>query len=147
MSERLNVLNLTQLVDGPPVKKYRDGGQDWIEEDCSCVGWIDADRDQHRYLSDLGVDLSYAYFDPDTMRWERCLFSEEVADLLEDLHSTGDFPYAFEAGPSQGELEWLEAQACGATELPELPLKTYLIPANAERLAILAESCGKTSPT
>lgn len=140
-------MSLTQRVDGPPVKSYLDGKGGRIEEECTQVGWCDAEADRGQYLTDLGVDLSYAEYGPDTMRWERCLFSEEVADLLEDLHSTGDFPYAFEAGPSQGELEWLEAQACGATELPELPLKTYLIPANAERLAILAESCGKTSPT
>ena len=142
MNDRLDVMSLTQPVDGPPVKRYLDGNGGSIEEECSQVGWCDLPADRDQYLSDLGVDLTYAEYDPDTMRWERCLFSEGVADLLEDLHAEGDFPYAFESGPSQGELEWLEAAARGATERPELPLYKYLVPAQVAGLAALADSDG-----
>jgi hypothetical protein len=91
-------------------------------------------------LEDLGVSMRWAEYNCDSERWERCLMSEGVADLLEDLHAEGDFPYHFEAGPSLGELAWLRAQAEGATERPELPLHQYVIPAPAEALDGIATS-------
>jgi len=145
MSERLDVTSLTQMVDGPPVKSYLDGKGGRIEEECTQVGWCDAEADRSQYLTDLGVDLSHAEYDPDSMRWERCLFSEGVADLLEDLHAEGDFPFAFESGPSQGELEWLEAAARGAKERAELALYKYVIPAEPGALDALAAGGRKES--
>ena len=125
MSERLDIMSLTELVEKPPTKSYLDGKGGMIEEECTEIGWIDAPAGKRRYLEDLGVDLTWAEHDPFTERWERCLFSEGVADLLEDLHTVGDFPYSFETGPSQGQLAWLRAKAQGAKRRLVLPLRRY----------------------
>lgn len=142
MREQLDVMSLTQVVDGPPTQDFVDGSGKLIKEPCVLIGWVDLPADRRRYLEDLGVNMAWAEHDADSQRWERCLLSEGVADLLEDLHAEGDFPHAFEVGPSQGELEWLEAQARGAMERPELSLASYLIPAHAERLVALTELSG-----
>ena len=139
MSERLDIMNLTQLVERPPTKSYRDGRGGTVVEECTEIGLVDAPADRRRYLEDLGIDLTWAEHDPFTERWERCLFSEGVADLLEDLHAAGDFPYAFESGPSRGGLAWLKAKARGETERPRVPLNAYLIAANAEELDLLLD--------
>ncbi len=93
------------------------------------VASIEAPRDKSVYLTDHGVELRYAEYDSSAGRWERCLMSRQVFEMLSTLRASGDFPYAFEASPSEGELEWLRAQAEGATIRPVLPLYRYLVAA------------------
>lgn len=134
MCKRLDVMSLTQIVDGPPTMDFVDGSGELVKELCVLVGHIAIGPEHRRYLEDLGINMTWAEYDHCAERWERCLMSEAVADLLEDLFAEGDFPHHFEIGPSQGELAWLRTHVRGATERPELPLRTYLLGANAEAL-------------
>ena len=146
MNRRLDDATLSQIVTGPPMKTFISNDGERVQEPLVLIAWVDSPEEQRQYLSDHGVDLTYAHFDPDTLRWECCLMSEGVAELLEDLYEEDDFPYLFEAGPSQGELEWLEAQARGDTERPELPLSAYLQPADPQRLARVTSSLENARP-
>ena len=137
MCERLDVMGLTQIVHGPPTKDFIDGSGELVKEPSVLIGYVAVGRDRRQYLEDLGVDMRWAEYYCDSERWERCLMSEGVADLLEDLHAEGDFPYGFEIGPSEGEVAWLKAKARGASERPELPLHAYLRVARAEDLDAL----------
>jgi hypothetical protein len=146
MCKRLDVMSLTQIVDGPPTKDFIEGGGKLVKEPCGLVGFVAIGPDRRQYLEDLGVNMTWAEYSSDSERWERCLMSEGVAELLEDLHAEGDFPYHFEVAPSRGELAWLRAQAEGASERPERPLHDFVIGANAEELDALALIGGTRSP-
>ena len=100
---RVQVLTFSTLVAGPPTLEYVENDGTRVTEEQCLVGWIRADFDKRQQLELYGVDLRFAIHDPKAGRWERCLFSHPVADLLELLSSDGDFPFAFEATPSQAE--------------------------------------------
>jgi len=121
MSTRLDVMTQSQIVNQPPTADFIRNEGGLVKEDLVYVATIDAPVEKRQYLIDHGVDLTWAEYDLDTLRWERCLLSEGVADLLEELHAEGSFPYPFQAVPSQGELEWIEAQVRGETKRPKLP--------------------------
>lgn len=134
MSKQNDVMQYSETVEGPPVKVFiRDSGG-VVTEPCVLVGHVVMDEARRPYLDDLGINTSWAEYDRALGRWERCLMSEAVADMLESMSAEGHFPFSFEAGPSLAELAWLKAQAAGETERPELPLHQYLIPATAEAL-------------
>ena len=144
MRERLDVMNLTQMVEGPPTKGFIDGSGRVLKEPCVLLAVIDAPADKRQYLDDLGVNMTWAEYDSESERWDRCLMSEGVADLLEDLQAAGDFPYHFEAGPSQGELAWLRAKEQGVIERPELSLWMYLVAAPAGALDALSDGANRS---
>jgi hypothetical protein len=102
------------------------------------VGTIDAPADRSRELEDYGIYMELAEFDVGNQRWEGCLFSEQVADMLEELHAEGQFPYVFEAAPSVAELDWLVRQAAGEEARAPHTLRAYRSPASAEDLARVA---------
>jgi len=131
---RIDITRLTQPVSRPPVQSLIDDHGRRVEEEQTYVGWVEASAGQARSLRDHGIDLTLAEHDPEAGRWERCLFSDQVLTLLEDLHAEGDFPYRFEAVPSEGELEWLDRQARGEPDRPVLPLRAYLQPASADAI-------------
>jgi hypothetical protein len=137
-SKRFDVMSLQQMVSGPPVQDFIAEADGVIHEEQTEVGWIDADQNKGEKLAEYGVCMRFAEWDPETERWERCLFSESVADLLVELHGEGDFPFQFESGPSQAQADWLERQARGETRRDVLPLWQYAVPASAETLAALA---------
>jgi len=124
-------------VSGPPIGDFRSIHGPSVKEELVLVASVEAPRDKAAYLKDHGVELRYAEYDSSTGRWERCLMSHGVRDTLSALHATGEFPYPFEASPSEGELEWLQAQAKDATIRPVLPLYRYLVPASKEELEAL----------
>lgn len=134
MTDRFDPKKSAEILSGPPILRYRNNEGDWVEESQVLVGWIQAPEDRRRYLTDHGIDLRYASFDPDTLRWECCLFSEEVADMLIELIQESDFPFAFEARPSWAELDWRLRQARGESERPEQPLWMYVTEASEEVL-------------
>lgn len=144
MSKRIDVMKLTEPVLGPPMKLFIRNTGGIVREPCVFIGYIDIDETQCTTLSALGINMTWAEYDRETERWERCLMSEAVADMLEELFLEGSFPYAFEVGLSRGEVAWITAQAEGATFRPELPLHQYLIPADPEALVNLADTASGT---
>jgi len=137
MSPKIKGKRWNMSVSGPPVGDFRSTDGPSIKEALVLVAWIDAPRDKAAYLKDHGVELRFAEFDSSAGRWERCLLSRQVADMLLELGASGEFPHPFEARPSEGELEWLRAQAKGATIRPVLPLYRYLVAASKEEIEAL----------
>lgn len=138
MSKKIDVMQFTQPVLAPPMKVFIKDSGGIVKEPCVLVGHVVMDEERRGYLDDLGINTTWVEYNREGGRWERCLMSEAVADMLESMHAEGSFPYAFEAGPSLAEVAWIKAQAEGATERPELPLHQYLIPAEAEALEEVA---------
>lgn len=132
----LTAVDLTQPLNGPPMKLFIRNNGNIVKEPCVLVGHVAIDEARRGYLDELGINTTWAVYR--TGRWERCLISEAVADLLVELHAEGSFPFAFEAGPSQAEAAWSKARSEGAHERPVLPLLDYLLPADAEALDRLA---------
>lgn len=134
MSQSMDVMQLTQPMLSPPMKLFIKDNGGIVLEPCVLVGHIVVEEERRTYLDALGINTSWSEFSSKQGRWERCLMSEAVADMLESMHAGGYFPHAFEVGPSLGEVAWLKARARGELERPELPLHDYLIPAPAEAL-------------
>ena len=150
MTKPLDIMTLTEPVEGPPRKLFIKDSGGVTFEDCVLVGFVALEEAQRPYLDDLGINTSWAEFNPRMGRWERCLMSESVAEMLASMHADGSFPHRFEAGPSLGEVAWLKARAGGALQRPELPLHDYLIPASAEVLdevAALPVPPGRSVPS
>lgn len=136
--ETFDVMTLTQSVNGPPMKLFIRNNGGIALEPCVLVGHISMERSQRDALDALGILTSWSQYDPEAGRWEHCLMSDAVADLLCDLHAEGSFPYAFEVCPSRGEATWQKAQAEGDSIRPILPLSEYLLPAESTALDALA---------
>lgn len=134
MTDRFDPRKSAQMLSGPPTLRYRSNEGEWVEESQVLVGWVRAPEDRRRYLTDHGIDLRYASFNPDTHRWDCCLFSEGVADMLVELVAEGDFHFAFEAKPSWAELDGRLQQARGESARPEQPLRMYVTEASDEVL-------------
>jgi len=97
---------LAAPVQGPPtVRTVNDFGQ-LVDEPLTHVGWVAAPAAMRRQLTFYGIDLRFAHFDVLTRRWERCLFSDEGAWLLELLSHEGELDFDFEAIPTVGALAW-----------------------------------------
>jgi len=135
MSLKRRVKLWRMSVNGPPIGDFRSVDGPSVKEELVLLASIKAPRDQSAYLTNHGVELRYAEYDSSRGRWERCLMSSPVFEMLSAFRNSGEFPYAFEASPSEGELEWLRAQANGATIRPVLPLHRYLVAARPEDLA------------
>lgn len=134
MPKKFDVMDLTQPMDGPPLKIFiRDSGG-IVREPCVLVGHIVIEEERREYLDELGINTTWAYYHREAGRWEQCLLSEAVADMLVELHAEGSFPHAFEVGPSRAEVAWIKAQANGETHRPEVPLHHYILPAEVEAL-------------
>jgi len=131
---------LEQVVHHPPRRSYSDCDGRRIEEEQTLTGHVTAARDRRRELEDYGIDMDLAQFDEERGRWEGCLFSAQVADMLQQLTDEGQFPYPFEALPSVAELDWLKRRTAGAEIRALHPLRAYRTPAPAEKLAKLAEA-------
>ena len=134
MSKSMDVMKFTQPMLNPPMKVFLKDSGGIVLEPCVLVGHVVMEEKRRAYLDELGINTSWVEFSSKAGRWERCLMSEAVAEMLESMHAEGHFPHAFEVAPSLGEVAWLKAQAKGETERPELPLHDYLIPASAEAL-------------
>lgn len=135
----LQVLTFSSPVAGPPTLDCIENDGRRVTEEQSLVGFVEAAFDRKNVLELYGIDLRYAFHNPKTGRWERCLFSCALADMLELLAADDEFPFAFEATPSQGEVDWAELKARGQTTRPKFPLKVYLTPATPEALAAVAD--------
>jgi hypothetical protein len=123
-----------ELVTEPPTRSLRTNDGQTVTEDLIYTGWVAAPVKSRRLLEDYGIDLRSAWFCTETKRWESCLFSVQVADLLEQLSTENQFPFAFEATPSQAEVLWWKARERGAPERPEVALVAFCTPGNPEGL-------------
>lgn len=128
---------LNRVVGRPPVRSYINDQGRTVEEEQTLVGFVVANEDQRSLLNDYGICLELAEFNTKTQRWERCLFSEAVADMLQSLCDEGQFPHSFEAAPSVAELDWFERRLAGEETRAPHPLRAYYTPATVERLAQL----------
>lgn len=123
---------LSDIVPGPPMKLFIRNTGGIVKEPCVLVGHVSIEADQRPYLDAHGINTTWAEYREG--RWERCLMSESVADMLVELYAEGSFPHAFEVGPSLGEVAWIKARYDGAEARPALPLQDYLTPADADTL-------------
>lgn len=135
----LRVTTFRSPVAGPPTLMVVENDGRHVKEEQSLVGNIEAGFDKKHVLELYGVDLRYAIHNPETGRWERCLFSYPLADMLEMLTIEGEFPFAFEAIPSQAEVDWADLKTRGKAERPMLPLNGYLTPATPESLSAVVD--------
>jgi len=121
----MSAVDLDRLVSGPPCSPVRTakGGSDY--EPQLLVGWLAAPASARSQLEAYGVYMNLTDYDPRTGCWNRCLFSEAVADMLSELSAEGQFPYAFEAVPSTGYLALLETGP--DSETPALPLRSWVM--------------------
>lgn len=122
----------TRRQTNPPRRAFRSNEGETVYEDLVLVGWVEAPRSARETLDLYGMDVSCAQFNRIEGRWEGCLFSEPVADMLVELLAEGEFPHAFEAFPSWAELEWRVRQGRGETERPELEVYMFMEAASAE---------------
>lgn len=143
MSKSMDIMQFNQPVIGPPMKVFIKDSGGIVKEPCVLVGHIVMEEERRGYLDDLGINTTWTVYSREAGRWERCLMSEAVADMLESMSAEGQFSHAFEVGPSLAEVAWIKAQAQGETERPELPLHQYLIPAGAEALDEVAAFAGR----
>lgn len=125
-------------VAGPPTLMVVENDGRPVMEEQSLVGWVSASYDRKSVLELYGIDMRYAIHNPRTDRWERCLFSCPLADMLEMLAAEDEFPFAFEATPSQAEVDWAHLRTHGQKSRPMFPLKFCLIVATPESLAAVA---------
>jgi len=135
----VQILTFSTPVAGPPTLMVVENDGRHVMEEQALVGWISASFDRKHVLELYGIDLRYAIHNPSTGRWERCLFSCPLADMLEMLAAEDEFPFSFDATPSQAEANWAALKARGQTERPMFPLKTYITAATAESLAAVAD--------
>lgn len=131
-----------QIVDHPPLRWFIANTGDWVSEEQTLVGFVAAAQECQDQLHSYGICLELADFNPETQRWEGCLFSTEVAEMLQELHDERQFPYLFEAAPSVAELDWLERKAAGETTRAAHPLRAYFTQASVEAL----EKLGMAGP-
>ena len=115
----------------PTIGLRTDGGQD-VREHLVLVGNVTSQAIQLGELHTYGIVTLYAHYNG--TQWERCLFSEECAEMLLKLAGEGSFPYHFECIPSKAYLLYLQAKQEGRPN-PRQPLKDWLLPASLESLA------------
>jgi len=127
-------LDLDQLVTEAPQLRLR--GNDGVDvfEPQVLVGHVCAPDSARVQLEGYAILMDLAHYDGREKRWHRCLFSEASADTLAELAQEGQFPYSFEAVPSAGYLETLEARD-GGRRPPALLLRAWSNPASIEALA------------
>lgn len=127
-------------VTEPPHFKIldTDSGQEQTEE-LLLVGSFVCDEEE--WLRNHQIDLSYASYNPQTCRFERCLLSFENYKVLVELQLTGQFETAFYVTWSLGELYYRELLAANETmpgKRPTLPEWAYTVhPTSLERQALL----------
>ena len=114
------------LLVGPPEQRLVRNNGEPVFELLTHVGTIVAHDEAREELSLYGICLDYALYDRNAGAWRCCLFSAECLRMLRELRDEGQFPYVFEAFPSEAEVQWQLAQATGKTSRAPLPLKAYL---------------------
>ncbi len=124
----IQVLTTNTLVDQPPTLVYvRDDGVKVTEEQTR-VGYVATPKDKRSYLEAHGIDMRWAWYDPARARWERCLFSEKVVTLLQELQAEGSFPYRFEAVLTRAEADRRDRRNRGDTQPRAVPFWHHLVP-------------------
>lgn len=134
----MSAQDLDQIVDDAPTLTLRSNEGKPVVERQVLVGYVKAGAEAKGQLEAYCVCMDYAVYDSRERQWKQCLFSEGAADTLKELRAEGQFPYSFEAVPSQAEAEWQLAKVSGASERPLQPLRAYVTPASLEALAKLA---------
>lgn len=146
VGDLLSVASTCRLTS-PPRRAFRANEDDAeggpaVYEDLVLVGWIAAPRSVRESLELYGIDMSCAKHNSLEGRWEGCILSEPVADMLVELIAEGEFPYAFEVLPSWAELEWRVRQLRGEVQRPELEVYMFTEPASLEAVEAFRKRTG-----